>query len=87
MAMLFDLISFIVGVAAGALAGALAGILHSLEKTADLQEQLLKIKRDVGEIRVVASENDPKKSKLDELDRDLEEVQEEIRRMYKTTTR
>ncbi len=39
----FDLISFIVGVAAGAVTGSLAGILHSLERTADLQERLRKI--------------------------------------------
>ena len=86
--MAFDLISFIVGVAAGALTGALAGVLHSLERTADLQEQLRKIKREVSDMRALASENDnSRKTKLDELDRDLEEIHEEIRRMYKRTTR
>jgi len=86
--MAFDLISFIVGVAAGALTGALAGILHSLERTADLQEQLRKIKREVSNMRTLASENDKsRKPKLDELDHDLEEIHEEIRKMYKRTTR
>jgi uncharacterized membrane-anchored protein YhcB (DUF1043 family) len=86
--MAFDLISFIVGVAAGALTGSLAGILHSLDKTADLQEQLRKIKGEVGEMRTLISENDhSRKSRLDDLDRDLDEVHEEIRRMYKKTTR
>ena len=86
--MAFDLISFIVGVAAGALTGSLAGILHSLDKTADLQERLRKIKGEVGEMRTLLSENDhSRKSGLDNLDRDLDEIHEEIRRMYKKTTR
>jgi uncharacterized membrane-anchored protein YhcB (DUF1043 family) len=86
--MAFDLISFIVGVAAGALTGSLAGILHSLDKTADLQERLRKIKGEVGEMRTLLSENDhSRKSGLDDLDRDLDEIHEEIRRMYKKTTR
>ena len=88
MAMVFDLISFIVGVAAGALAGALAGTLHSLERTADLQEQLRKIKREVAEMQTFVQGNEnSRKPRLDELDRDLEEIHEEIRRMYKKTTR
>ncbi|MGA3405258.1 MAG: hypothetical protein ABSD49_05980 [Candidatus Bathyarchaeia archaeon] len=86
--MAFDLISFIVGVAAGALTGSLAGILHSLDRTADLQERLRKIKGEVGEMRTLLSENDhSRKSGLDDLDRDLDEIHEEIRRMYKKTTR
>ena len=88
MAMAFDLISFIVGVAAGALTGALAGVLHSLERTADLQEQLRKIKREVADMQTIASGNEnSRKPRLDKLDRDLEEIHEEIRRMYKRTTR
>jgi predicted acylesterase/phospholipase RssA len=86
--MAFDIISFIVGVAAGALTGSLAGILYSLEKTADVQEQLRKIKREVGDMRTLLSASDyPRKSRLDELDRYLEEIHGEIRRMYKRTTR
>jgi len=88
VAMAFDLISFIVGVAAGALTGALAGILHSLERTADLQEQLRKIKREIAEMQaLVSGKKDSRKTELDKLDRDLEEIQEEIRRMYRATTR
>jgi uncharacterized membrane-anchored protein YhcB (DUF1043 family) len=84
----FDLISFIVGVAAGALTGALAGVLHSLERTADLQEQLRTIKREIAEMQTLTSGNEnSSKPRLDKLDRDLEEIREEIRRMYRTTTR
>ena len=86
--MAFDLVSFIVGVAAGALTGSLAGLVHSLERTADLQEQLRNIKREVVEMRNSLSENDNSgKPRLDELDRSLEEIHEEIRRMYRRTTR
>ena len=86
--MAFDLISFIVGVAAGALTGALAGVLHSLERTADLQEQLRKIKREVADMQTLTSGNEnSRKPRLDKLDHDLEEIHEEIRRMYKRTTR
>ena len=82
--MAIDLISFIVGVAAGILTGSLAGVLYSLERTADLQEQVRKIKREIGEMRNLSQDTQPK---LDDLDRDLEEIHEEIRRMYKKTTR
>jgi len=86
--MAFDLISFVVGVAAGALTGALAGVLHSLERTADLQEQLRKVKREVVEMQTLGSGNEnPRKLRLDKLDRDLEEIHEEIRKMYRRTTR
>ena len=82
--MAFDLVSFIVGVSAGILTGSLAGILYSLERTADLQEQLRRIKREIGEMRSLSQNTQPK---LDDLDRDLEGIHEEIRRMYKKTTR
>ena len=86
--MAFDLISFIAGVAAGALTGALAGILHSLERTADLQEQLREIKREVAEMQTHGSGNEnSRKPMLDKLDRDLESIHEEIRKMYRATTR
>jgi len=86
--MAFDLLSFIVGVAAGVLTGSLAGILHSLDKTADIQERVRKLTREVESMKDFLSANDQEKnSKLDDLDRDLEEIHEEIRRMFKRTTR
>lgn len=93
-AMVFDVISFLAGVGAGALTGALAGVLHSLENTADLQEQLRHATKEVEKInRMLSSSRDPDlnvndaKLKVNELHRDLEEIHEEIRRMYKKTTR
>jgi gas vesicle protein len=84
----FDLLSFIVGVAAGALTGSLAGILHSFDRTADIQERVRKLTQEVESMKDFLSANDQEKSsKLDDLDRDLEEIHEEIRRMFKRTTR
>ena len=86
--MAFDLVSFLVGVAAGLLTGSLAGMLHSLDRTADIQEKVRRLTGDVEKMKDLLSENDQEKnSKLDDLDRDLEEIHEEIRRMYKRTTR
>ncbi len=93
-AMVFDLTSFLAGVAAGALTGALAGILHGLENTADLQERLRQVTKEVEKINSTllsspAPDSDRRNAKLkvDQLYRDLEEIQEEIRRMYKKTAR
>lgn len=85
---MFDLVSFLLGVATGALIGALAGILHSLERTANLQEQLRTTSQEVETMkdRLIGG-GQYGKPQLDDLDRDLEEIHEEIRRMYKKTTR
>jgi len=84
----FDLVSFLLGVATGALIGALAGILHSLERTANLQEQLRTTSQEVETMKDrLLGGGQYGKPQLDDLDRDLEEIHEEIRRMYKKTTR
>ena len=87
--MVFDILSFLAGVAAGAVTGALAAVLHGLENTADLQERLRNITREVERMRsVVVSRTSETKgndstTEIDELSRDLNEIHEEIRRMYK----
>ncbi len=91
--MVFDVVSFLAGIGAGALTGALAGILHGLERTADIQERLrLATKKiDAMSNRTSTSDSDSNKTgtevKVDELQRELAEIQEEIKRMYKRTTR
>lgn len=87
--MVFDILSFLIGVAAGAVTGALAGILHGMENTADLQERLRRVTREVEKMRSTVSsptsdidEHDAG-LKIDDLHRDLNEIHEEIRRMYK----
>ena len=86
--MVFDLISFLIGVLAGGVTGTLAAILHSMEKTADIQERVSSISQRVEEMRAHLTKDDQAKvSQIDDLDRDLEEIHEEIRRMYRGTTR
>ncbi len=87
--MVFDLISFLAGIGAGALTGTLAGILHGLERTADIQERLRLVTKQVGEISGRISNSDSSlsgaKVEADQLQRELDEIHEEIKRMYKRT--
>ena len=94
--MTFDVASFLAGVAAGTLTGGLAGVLYGLEKTADLHERLRKASKEVENLsNTLSSARSQKgdsgeregKLKIDQLNRDLEEINEEIRRMYKKTAR
>jgi len=85
--MFFDLISFLAGILAGGLTGTLAGILYSYERTADLQENLLKLRKDVNGIGSASPPYKPRdtvsEEKLRELRVDLDSIREEIRRMYR----
>jgi len=92
--MVFDVVSFIAGVVAGALAAGLAGFLYGLERTADIQEKLRLATSKADLLTNVVSSsggsdsiNGAAKMNVDELQRDLDEIQEEIKRMYKRTTR
>lgn len=87
----FDVVSFLVGVVAGALTGGLAGVLHGLEGVADLQERVRKVTKEVHRLNDTYQSQGPNrhdtKFKLNELQHDLDEIHEEIRRMYKRTSR
>ena len=67
--------------------GALAGVMLSLETTADLQEKLRHVTREVEKIRNTfpsgRSQGEGAKSEIEGLDRDLNEIHEDIRRIYK----
>jgi len=86
--MVFDILSFLAGIAAGAITGALAGVLHSLENTADLQEKLRHVTKEVERVKRTITPNTSgvserkESAEVDELYRDLNEIHEEIRRMY-----
>ena len=88
--MSFDVLSFLAGIAAGGLTGALAMILHGLERTADLQERLRRVTQEVERMHDTfsnSSTNDSnQKAHSQELRRELDEIHEEIRRMYKRST-
>ncbi len=89
VAMVFDVLSFLAGIGAGVITGALAGVLHGLEKTADIQERLRVASRKVEEMNSRLSTADPMdtKAKADDLQRELDQIHEEIKRMYKRSTR
>ena len=93
-AMVFDVVSFLAGIGAGALMGALAGVLHGLEKTADIQERLrlaTKIVEDMSARFPISNAGDSTqkdaKAEVDDLQGELDEIGEEIKRMYKRTAR
>ena len=88
--MVFDILSFLAGMAVGGLIGALAMTLHGLEKTADLQERLRRVSQTVERMSNASSNSTPndtkdsdQKAQTQELRRELDEIHEEIRRMYK----
>jgi gas vesicle protein len=90
--MVFDLISFLAGIIAGGLTGALAGLLYGFERTANLQERLLKLSKEVDSVDpTVASPNRSQdvesKARVSQLRAELDSINEEIRRMYRKTTR
>jgi hypothetical protein len=90
--MAFDVLSFLAGIAAGGLTGAFAAVLYGLERTADFQERLLGLSREIESIRPnlsssTASKEAETKTRVYELRRELEDIHEEIRRMYKRSTR
>jgi len=88
--MVFDVVSFLAGVAAGALTAGLAGFLHGLERMADVQERLRLATKQAEQLRSMfaAPAGDPSDShKVDALQHELDEIHEEIKRMYKRTAR
>lgn len=87
--MVFDLVSFLAGIGAGALMGALAGVLHGLERTSNLQEQLRVATRRVEEMssRFASSGLDDTRAKVDDLQRELNEINEQIKQMYRRGSR
>ena len=86
--MVFDLISFFAGILAGGLTGALAGILYGFERTADLQENLLKLRKEIDSIDSTSTAaNKPmdavSEERMRELRAELDSIREEIRKMYR----
>jgi gas vesicle protein len=89
--MAFEVISFLIGVGAGALTGSLAAMLHGLENVANLQERVRQVTREVQRLKTSDPTNndqqqDPK-VELNALERELDSIHEEIRRMYRRASR
>jgi len=85
--LVFDFVSFAAGVVSGALVGALAGYLHETETLGELQEQVrsavLQVERIASRTREEAGE-EPART---ELRRQLLELQEEIKKLYRKQDR
>jgi len=83
----FDFVSFAAGVVAGALVGVLGGYLHETETLGELQERVraavLQLERIGSRTRDEASEEPARV----ELRRQLQELQEEIKKLYRKQDR
>jgi archaellum component FlaC len=83
----FDAVSFTIGLVAGALVGVLAGYLHETETIGELQERVrmvtVQLEKTTSTIRNRTSEG-PAAS---DLRRQLEDLQEEIKRLYRRPDR
>lgn len=81
--MAFDFISFGTGLAAGALVGILAGYLHETETIGELQER---VRTALLQFERLMSDRGPERSSESvdpELEKQLLELQEEIKQLYK----
>jgi len=93
--MTFDLLSFLVGVLLGGLTGVLGGNLYRLESLADLHERSRILGRELAQIRnglrfTLSGDTEtgsPMSRRIDQVQKDLDEIQEEIRRMYSRRNR
>ena len=85
--MAFDLISFTTGLVTGALVGVLAGYLHETETIGELQDRvrmaMLQLEKATPTIRNRTNEE----AAGSDLRHQLQELQDEIRKMYKRPNR
>ena len=85
--MAFDLVSFVTGLVIGALVGVLAGYLHETETVGELQERvrmaMVQLERITSSTRSPASEG----AVSSDLRRQLLELQDEIKRLYRRSAR
>ena len=81
--------SFVAGVVAGGVTGVLAAVLHSQETTADLQEKVRHVTEEFGKLKEALGSGSAHgvdaqgKLEIEGLQEDLDEIREDIRRMYK----
>jgi len=83
----FDLVSFVAGIAAGALIGVLAGYLHETETIGELQERvrmaMVQVERITSSTRSKADEG----TVSSDLRRQLLDLQDEIKKLYRREAR
>ena len=85
--MVFDVVSFIIGLVAGALMGVLAGYLHETETIGELQERVrvavVQLEKTTSTIRSRTSEEPA----VSDLRHQLQELQDEIKKLYRRPNR
>jgi len=85
--LVFDLVSFIIGLVAGALMGVLAGYLHETETIGELQERVrvavVQLEKTTSTIRSRTSEEPA----VSDLRHQLQELQDEIKKLYRRPNR
>ena len=85
--MAFDLISFTSGIVAGGLVGVLAGYLHETETIGELQEKvrmaMVQLEKNTSTVR----DRTRKEPADSDLQHQLEELQDEIKKLYRRTDR
>ena len=83
----FDLISFTTGIVAGGLVGVLAGYLHETETIGELQEKvrmaMVQLEKTTSTIRNRAG----KETAGFDLQHQLQQLQDEIKKLYRRTDR
>jgi len=90
--MAFDIVSFLAGISAGGLTGVLAGVLYSFDRTAKIQESLIRLGKKIDSVDPAMTvpsglPDSESRARMSELRAELDSIQEEIRSMYRKTTR
>jgi len=83
----FDVVSFVTGLVTGALVGVLAGYLHETETVGELQER---VRMAMVQLERLTSSTDSRTGQEDislDLRRQLVELQDEIKKLYRRSSR
>jgi hypothetical protein len=83
----FDAISFTIGLAAGALVGVLAGYLHETETIGELQERVRMATVQLEKVTSTIQSRTGEGPVALDLRRQIQDLQDEIKRMYRKPNR
>jgi uncharacterized membrane protein (DUF106 family) len=85
--LVFDLVSFIIGLVAGALVGVLAGYLHETETIGELQERVRVAVVQLEETTSMIRSRTSEEPVVSDLRHQLQELQDEIKKLYRRPNR
>ncbi len=81
--MTFDLVSFLIGIVAGAVTGVLAGYLHETETVGELQERVRVTTLQLDRVTSKPGQSEGHESEFADLHSQLQELQNEIKKLYR----